>query len=140
MVVFGQTQSLCVWFWGLCLYICLSFSLPACLPACPPAWLADLLSDLRSVCLTDRDCRCGHCKQLAPKWSKVAESLKGIVKVAAVNCEDDKQLCGKHGWVHPVLIAAHTAPDALAWSLCSLMLLEHLLHQFRSSQQVLSSM
>lgn len=41
--------------------------------------------------------RCGHCKQLAPKWSKVADSLKGIVKVAAVNCEEDKQLCGKHG-------------------------------------------
>ncbi|KAL0050174.1 hypothetical protein WJX82_005825 [Trebouxia sp. C0006] len=40
---------------------------------------------------------CGHCKQLAPEWSKVAKSFKGIGKVAAVNCEEDKQLCGKHG-------------------------------------------
>lgn len=36
---------------------------------------------------------CGHCQQLAPKWKKVASSLKGVVKVAAVNCEDHKQIC-----------------------------------------------
>jgi len=29
----------------------------------------------------------GHCRQLAPKWRKVAESLHGVVRVAAVNCE-----------------------------------------------------
>ena len=46
---------------------------------------------------TEHGCRCGHCQQLSPKWSKVADSLKGIVKVAAVNCEEDKQLCSKHG-------------------------------------------
>lgn len=42
-------------------------------------------------------CRCGHCQQLSPKWSQAARALKGIVKVAAVNCEEDKQLCSKHG-------------------------------------------
>lgn len=40
---------------------------------------------------------CGHCRNLAPKWSKVAASLKGIVKVGAVNCDIEKQLCSKHG-------------------------------------------
>eukprot|EP00198_Chlamydomonas_reinhardtii_P007615 XP_001696952.1 DnaJ-like protein [Chlamydomonas reinhardtii] len=40
---------------------------------------------------------CGHCKQLAPKWSAVAKSLKGVVKVGAINCEDAKELCGAHG-------------------------------------------
>ena len=40
---------------------------------------------------------CGHCRNLAPKWSKVAASLKGIVQVGAVNCDEEKQLCGQHG-------------------------------------------
>ncbi|KAG2453652.1 hypothetical protein HYH02_001865 [Chlamydomonas schloesseri] len=40
---------------------------------------------------------CGHCKQLAPKWSAVAKSLKGVVKVGAVNCEEAKELCSAHG-------------------------------------------
>lgn len=52
---------------------------------------------LLRVC--DLLCRCGHCQQLSPKWSQAARALKGIVKVAAVNCEEDKQLCSKHGWV-----------------------------------------
>jgi thiol-disulfide isomerase/thioredoxin len=36
---------------------------------------------------------CGHCQQLAPKWKKVAESLKAVAKVAAVNCDDHKSIC-----------------------------------------------
>ena len=40
---------------------------------------------------------CGHCRNLVPKWSKVANSLKGIVKVGAVNCDEEKQLCAQHG-------------------------------------------
>ena len=35
----------------------------------------------------------------------MAKSLKGIVKVAAVNCEDHKQLCGKHGYVQSASVA-----------------------------------
>ena len=41
-------------------------------------------------------CRCGHCRSLAPKWSKVAAALKGIAKVGAVNCDDEQELCGQH--------------------------------------------
>lgn len=37
---------------------------------------------------------CGHCQQLVPKWKKVASSLRGVVKVAAINCDDHKQICG----------------------------------------------
>jgi len=40
---------------------------------------------------------CGHCKSLAPEWEKVAQNLKGIVKVAAVNCDDEKDLAGHFG-------------------------------------------
>jgi len=39
---------------------------------------------------------CGHCKQLSPKWSALARSLQGVVKVCAVNCEEQKGLCERH--------------------------------------------
>ncbi|EFN59909.1 hypothetical protein CHLNCDRAFT_132941 [Chlorella variabilis] len=40
---------------------------------------------------------CGHCRQLAPKWRKVAEALHGVAKVAAVNCEQQQALCQEQG-------------------------------------------
>lgn len=41
--------------------------------------------------------RSGHCRQLAPKWRKVAEALHGVAKVAAVNCEQQQALCQQNG-------------------------------------------
>lgn len=40
---------------------------------------------------------CGHCKQLAPKWAQVAKSLKGVVKVGGVDCDQHQRLCGSQG-------------------------------------------
>ena len=31
------------------------------------------------------------------QWSKVAKALQGVAKVGAINCDDEKSLCGKHG-------------------------------------------
>jgi protein disulfide-isomerase A6 len=41
---------------------------------------------------------CGHCQKLAPAYEKVADGLKGIVNIAAVDCDDgaNKPLCGKY--------------------------------------------
>ncbi len=39
----------------------------------------------------------GHCKTLAPEYEKLAKNMKGIVKVAAVNCDDEKELAGAFG-------------------------------------------
>jgi len=40
---------------------------------------------------------CGHCKQLAPIWEQAAKKLKGIVKVAAVDADVEKELGGRFG-------------------------------------------
>jgi len=42
---------------------------------------------------------CGHCQNLKPAYDKLAESLQGIVKVAAIDCDDEKnkRTCGEHG-------------------------------------------
>lgn len=50
------------------------------------------MTDIMIVCFHS-----GHCRQLAPKWMKLAKALKGIVKIGAVNCEADPGLCQDYG-------------------------------------------
>ncbi|KAH7156751.1 hypothetical protein EDB81DRAFT_646852 [Dactylonectria macrodidyma] len=42
---------------------------------------------------------CGHCKNLQPAYEKVAKSLEGLAKVAAIDCDDEKnkQFCSMQG-------------------------------------------
>ena len=37
---------------------------------------------------------CGHCKVLKPKWIEAASALQGKVKLGAVNCDEEAELCG----------------------------------------------
>lgn len=41
---------------------------------------------------------CGYCKQLTPEYIRAAKKLAGIVKVAAINCDEEmnKPVCGKY--------------------------------------------
>lgn len=39
--------------------------------------------------------RCSHCHHLAPEWRKLAKKLHLIVRIAAVNCDEDRPLCQK---------------------------------------------
>eukprot|EP00882_Tetradesmus_deserticola_P021966 GHRQ01023825.1.p1 GENE.GHRQ01023825.1~~GHRQ01023825.1.p1 ORF type:complete len:259 (-),score=75.64 GHRQ01023825.1:10-786(-) len=40
---------------------------------------------------------CGHCQQLKPVWEQAAQALRGIVNVAAVDCDEHKSVAGDHG-------------------------------------------
>ncbi|KAF2071466.1 hypothetical protein CYY_007219 [Polysphondylium violaceum] len=41
---------------------------------------------------------CGHCKSLKPEYEKAAKNLKGLVRVGAVNCDEqaNKELCSNY--------------------------------------------
>ena len=39
---------------------------------------------------------CGHCKAFHPEFEKVAKSAKGLFKIGAVNCEDEKDIAQKY--------------------------------------------
>jgi thiol-disulfide isomerase/thioredoxin len=60
---------------------------------------------------------CGHCQQLSPKWKKVAASLKGVVKVAAVNCDEHKSICSQR--VRSTAGAAEKLNAGLSWTALS---------------------
>ncbi|XP_048776636.2 dnaJ homolog subfamily C member 10-like [Ostrea edulis] len=40
---------------------------------------------------------CSHCHELAPAWREVAKELEGVIRIGAVNCEDDYMLCQQNG-------------------------------------------
>lgn len=40
---------------------------------------------------------CGHCKALAPEWEKLAKNMQGILKIGAVNCDEQKELAAHFG-------------------------------------------
>lgn len=40
---------------------------------------------------------CSHCHELAPTWREVAKELEGVIRIGAVNCEDDFMLCRQNG-------------------------------------------
>lgn len=41
--------------------------------------------------------QCSHCHHLAPAWRQLARSFEGVVRIGAVNCEEDWQLCRQEG-------------------------------------------
>ncbi|PRP85343.1 hypothetical protein PROFUN_07051 [Planoprotostelium fungivorum] len=55
---------------------------------------ADQIFGTEHVSIVEFYAPCGHCKKLEPEMLKLASKNKGIFKVAAVNCDDEKELCG----------------------------------------------
>ncbi|CAG8599382.1 6968_t:CDS:2 [Acaulospora morrowiae] len=51
-------------------------------------WLDEVLTTEQVVVVEFFAPWCGHCKKLTPEYVKAAESLKGLVKFAAVDCDD----------------------------------------------------
>jgi thiol-disulfide isomerase/thioredoxin len=89
-----------------CLHVC---SCCGCAAVTATRFLLTLLSP-----------RSGHCKQLAPKWRKLAEALHGVVKVAAVNCEQQQAVCQEHG------VRGYPTIKAFRCACCFCLLLEQL--------------
>eukprot|EP00457_Paulinella_chromatophora_P001594 gb/GEZN01001596.1/.p1 GENE.gb/GEZN01001596.1/~~gb/GEZN01001596.1/.p1 ORF type:complete len:891 (+),score=149.65 gb/GEZN01001596.1/:123-2795(+) len=51
---------------------------------------------------------CGHCRDLAPDYSRLGDRLSGICRVAVVNCQENMQMCMQLGiqayptvWLYP---------------------------------------
>lgn len=41
--------------------------------------------------------RCSHCHQLAPTWREFAKEMDGVIRIGAVNCGDNNNLCRRKG-------------------------------------------
>ncbi|ESP03215.1 hypothetical protein LOTGIDRAFT_171701 [Lottia gigantea] len=41
--------------------------------------------------------QCSHCHDLAPDWRRLAKELEGVIRIGAVNCGDEWQLCRMQG-------------------------------------------
>ncbi|XP_061412999.1 dnaJ homolog subfamily C member 10 [Lethenteron reissneri] len=41
--------------------------------------------------------RCSHCHELAPMWREFAKEMDGVIRVAAVNCGDNRMMCRSKG-------------------------------------------
>ncbi|XP_076088842.1 dnaJ homolog subfamily C member 10-like [Mytilus galloprovincialis] len=53
---------------------------------------------------------CGHCHDLAPAWRELAQELAGVIRIGAVNCGDDWNLCRMQGIrSYPTLVMYPTA-------------------------------
>ena len=39
---------------------------------------------------------CGHCKEFHPEFEKIARATKGLFKLGAVNCEEDRDLAQRY--------------------------------------------
>nr|CAD7262076.1 unnamed protein product [Timema shepardi] len=47
---------------------------------------------------------CSHCHEMAPEWRKMARELEGVVRIGAVNCVDEWNLCNmEHIASYPTL-------------------------------------
>lgn len=40
---------------------------------------------------------CSHCHIMSSSWRQLAEELNAVIKVGAVNCEEDWVLCRREG-------------------------------------------
>ncbi|XP_050723145.1 dnaJ homolog subfamily C member 10-like [Eriocheir sinensis] len=76
---------------------------------------------------------CSHCHTLAPVWRKVARELEGVVRIGAVNCDDDYHLCSSQGIrSYPTLIS-YPGRVQYMQDKTKRHLVNYMLHQVKSS-------
>ncbi|CAF0927093.1 unnamed protein product [Adineta steineri] len=41
--------------------------------------------------------QCSHCHDLAPVWREISKILEGVIRIGAVNCQDEWMMCNEQG-------------------------------------------
>ncbi|CAF3957073.1 unnamed protein product [Rotaria magnacalcarata] len=41
--------------------------------------------------------QCSHCHELAPAWREISKILEGVIRIGAVNCQDEWMMCNEQG-------------------------------------------
>lgn len=82
---------------------------------------------------------CSHCHILAPVWREVARELEGVVRIGAVNCDDDYHLCSSQGIRSYPTLLSYPGRYKYMQEKTKEQLLDYVLQQVRSSAIQLTS-
>jgi DnaJ family protein C protein 10 len=41
--------------------------------------------------------QCSHCHDLAPAWREISKILEGVIRIGAINCQDEWMMCNEQG-------------------------------------------
>ncbi|CAF2365186.1 unnamed protein product [Rotaria sp. Silwood2] len=41
--------------------------------------------------------QCSHCHDLAPVWREISKLLEGVIRIGAINCQDEWMMCNEQG-------------------------------------------
>nr|XP_045618759.1 dnaJ homolog subfamily C member 10-like isoform X1 [Procambarus clarkii] len=82
---------------------------------------------------------CSHCHTLAPVWREVARELEGVVRIGAVNCDDDYHLCSSQGIRSYPTLVSYPGKSKYTQEKTKKQLLNYVLRQVHSAAVRVSS-
>ncbi|KAK7113286.1 dnaJ homolog subfamily C member 10-like [Littorina saxatilis] len=82
---------------------------------------------------------CSHCHDLAPTWREMARELEGVIRVGAVNCEDDWALCRMQGIHSYPSLVLYPGRDEYRGDRSKDALVKHAMRSLRTSHDKLTT-